>query len=259
MKNSICCIAGWLLTLTVLLLVGCEAGSGDGLDSNGNPLGNSEAIPLADNLASIQANIFTPNCALSGCHSGASPAQGLLLSDGNSFRELLDQASSEASALNLIEPGDADSSYLVRKIEGTAAVGLQMPRLMTPLTVEKIAVIRSWIDKGALGPTLDSIQHNIFTPDCTACHGGPGPAGGLNLEPGQAYENLVGVKRAFDPEIRVVAGDAGASFLIDKLEGNDLGGSRGDRMPLGGPYLGQAVIDVLREWIQQGAPKTGAK
>jgi len=128
-----------------------------------------------------------------------------------------------------------------------------MPRNRPPLPVATIGAIREWIRNGALGPRLSSIQDNIFTPICTRCHFGATPAGNLNLEKGKAHANLVGVKRAFAPEIRVVAGDADSSFLIAKLEGADLGGARGDRMPLGGPYLDQTVIDVIRQWIDAGA------
>ena len=47
-------------------------------------------------------------------------------------------------------------------------------------------------------------------------------------------------------------GDANGSYLIHKLEGrSDIVGSR---MPLGGPFLAQADIDVIRTWIAQGAP-----
>ena len=242
--------------LLVLLLSACEAGSGEGLDANGNPVSIPSVIPLAGNIASIQANIFSPNCALSGCHSSTNPAppQGLVLGPAASFFNIVSQPSAGVPALNLVEPGDPDNSYLVQKVEGTAGVGQQMPRNLPPLSNEKIQALRSWISDGALVPTLTSIQADVFSPICTQCHFGNAPAGSLNLELGQARANLVGVKRPFDPEIRVVAGNADGSFLIDKLEGNNLGGARGDRMPLTGPsYLQQDVIDVVRDWINAGA------
>lgn len=244
----------WIILLSLLFtLFGCEPGSGEGLDENGNPISDSVTIPLGDNFRSIQANIFTPNCAISGCHSGVAPPEGLLLSEGDSFANLVGQPSNEVPALERITPFDADNSYLFRKITGVASVGVQMPRGLPPLSSEKIEAIRSWINNGALGPALSSIQQNIFTPICTQCHFGANPAGGLNLEDGQAHAGLVGQSRLFDPEIRVVAGDADSSFLIDKLENNNLGGSRGDRMPLGGPFLNQVTIDVIKQWINEGA------
>jgi len=234
-------------------LYACDAGTGEGLDQNGLPLNGEEIIPLAANFLSIQTNIFTPSCATSGCHSGSAPAEGLNLSDANSFNNIVSINSEQFPSLNRVEAGDADSSYLVRKIEGTASIGLQMPRNRPALSVDKIQAIRDWIDNGAIGPTLTSLQNNIFTPRCTSCHSGPTPPADLNLEDGLSFSNLVGIKRPFDPEIRVVAGNANASFLIDKLENNNLGNSRGDQMPLGGPYLDQNTIDAIRYWIEQGA------
>jgi hypothetical protein len=51
---------------------------------------------------------------------------------------------------------------------------------------------------------------------------------------------------------RVAAGNPDDSYLIRKLEGGpDIGGSR---MPQGGPFLDQAIIDQIRQWITDGAP-----
>ena len=50
---------------------------------------------------------------------------------------------------------------------------------------------------------------------------------------------------------RVTAGDPDSSYLVQKLEGAT--GIVGARMPFGGPYLPQATIDVIRQWITDGA------
>ena len=49
-----------------------------------------------------------------------------------------------------MEPGNPDDSYLVQKIEGTAAVGGRMPLGGQPLSADTIAAIRQWITDGAL-------------------------------------------------------------------------------------------------------------
>lgn len=103
-------------------------------------------------------------------------------------------------------------------------------------------------------PTLVSIQEAVFTPVCTLCHHGPRPAGELNLEAGSSAAALIGVKRPFDPEIRVIPGDAANSFLVMKLEGNLPLPSQGERMPVGGPFLPPPAIDAIRAWIAGGAP-----
>ena len=244
-------IAGIILVVSGFVSA-CSPGTGEDLDANGNPITQSTPpIPLRPTFVSIQANIFTQNCALSGCHTGNSAPLGLRLDSGNSFVNIFEQPSTEAPGSTLIIPGDPDNSYLVRKIEGTA--GARMPKDLPALSPQKIQAIRDWVTNGALGPSLKSIQRNVFTPICTFCHFGLFPAGQMNLEDGLARSNLVGIKRPFDPEIRVVSGDADSSFLIDKLEGNNLGGTRGDRMPFLGPFLDQSSIDAIRIWIDQGA------
>ena len=51
--------------------------------------------------------------------------------------------------LNRVEPGDPDNSYLVQKLEGTAAAGAQMPFGGPPLDEALIGDIRQWISDGA--------------------------------------------------------------------------------------------------------------
>jgi hypothetical protein len=44
--------------------------------------------------------------------------------------------------------------------------------------------------------------------------------------------------------------------MVRKLQGSP--GISGGQMPLGGPYLPQSTIDVIRQWITAGAPKAAA-
>jgi hypothetical protein len=106
-----------------------------------------------------------------------------------------------------------------------------------------------------LAPTLASIQLNVFSVDCAVpgCHGGAGAQQGLRLDPGFSAGNLINVASPRDPNlIRVIPGNPDGSFIIQKLEGTQ---TLGDRMPDGGPYLPQSTIDVVRQWIQGGAPQ----
>ena len=76
---------------------------------------------------------------------------------------------------------------------------------------------------------------------------------GLRLDPGFSAGNLINVHSPQNPNlIRVVPRDPDASFLIQKLDGTQ---TLGDRMPDGGPYLTTATINVIRQWIQDGAPQ----
>jgi hypothetical protein len=107
-----------------------------------------------------------------------------------------------------------------------------------------------------LQPTLASIQANVLTPSCakSGCHTGMGAQAGLNLDPGSSWGALVNIVSSQDMlRTRVVPMDPDGSFLIQKLEGTP--GIIGARMPADGPpYLQQSTIDVIRLWIQNGAP-----
>lgn len=393
---------GRLVCLALAIAAGgCTAGSGEGLDVSGRPLSEGGDVPLAATLASIQANVFDPFCIV--CHSGAIAPQGLRLDAGSSFTSLVSVRSRQQGSLLLVAPGDPEGSYLIRKLEGTAAEGAQMPLGGPPIPRTTIDFVRQWIAAGALPdaggpppgppvvvtmtpapasvadalpaeltagfdrdmdastinamtftltrsgdglfengddvpvtpaavglsmtnarlavmdlagvaavddtyritlrgsgpnvvlsvdgvaldgdfagglpsgdgaqggdfvadfevqglqPSLDSIQANIFTPACGfgGCHSGPaGPnlPAGMDLSSADAsFASLVGVASSQVPALeRVTPGDAGASYLTQKLEGTAAGGSR---MPQGGSFLEQASIDIIRQWIDEGAAR----
>lgn len=114
------------------------------------------------------------------------------------------------------------------------------------------------IANGAPPATLAQIQAQVFTPVCAGCHNGSVPPtgalpGAQNLTAGNAFANLVDVPSKELPNLlRVKPGDPAGSYLIQKLEG--AAGIQGSRMPLGGPFLDQAVIDRIKTWIASGAP-----
>ena len=127
--------------LPTLLLVGC---AGDGSELGGMMNGGIEPT-----LASIQANVFTPICT--ECHFPGGPGPMPLTSEDVSFQSLVGVQSIEIPGLLRVEPGDAEDSYLVHKIEGRGTIsGNRMPpppRAM--LTAEQIDAIIEWIEMGA--------------------------------------------------------------------------------------------------------------
>lgn len=145
------------IAILVLALAACGAGSGEGLDQNGQPLsggsgGNSLAPPvagLAPTLASIQANVFSVNCAVPGCHGGAGAQQGLRLDPGFSAGSLINVASTQDATLVRVFPGNPGGSLLIQKLEGNQTVGFQMPAGGPYLPQSTIDVIRQWIQDGA--------------------------------------------------------------------------------------------------------------
>ena len=72
-----------------------------------------------------------------------------LTSADNSFANLVSVSSIQDGSLMRVNPGDPDNSYLVQKLEGTAASGVQMPFGGTPLSQATIDNIRDWIAAGA--------------------------------------------------------------------------------------------------------------
>lgn len=103
----------------------------------------------------------------------------------------------------------------------------------------------------------------IFTAACAGCHGGASAAGGLNLEPGHAYEQLVGIAAANGAAARprVSPGNAAASFLFRKINCTGLNELTdqpyGRRMPRNGPpWLDPADQAVILDWIEQGSSAT---
>lgn len=126
--------------------------SGDG-NEGGDFVAEFDVQGLQPSLDSIQANVFAVSCGLSGCHSGPAGSglpQGMDLTSADaSFASLVGVSSAQDPATLRVAPGDANGSYLVQKLEGTAAVGGQMPAASPPLDQATIDVIRAWIDGGA--------------------------------------------------------------------------------------------------------------
>ncbi|MBS0374292.1 MAG: hypothetical protein JSR73_06900 [Proteobacteria bacterium] len=109
---------------------------------------------------------------------------------------------------------------------------------------------------GPLTADFASIQAHVFTPICTVCHAGAGAPQGLRLDAANSYALLVGVPSNEVPSLlRVKPGDPDNSYVVQKLEGH---AAVGARMPFGGPYLDDATIAVIRQWITDGAARPAA-
>src|SRR5262249_9775234 len=96
--------------------------------------------------------IFTSRCAVSGCHTGAFPSQGLDLSAGNAYAAIVNVGSTECGTFDLIEPSNGGASYLLFKVQGSGPgfLGSQMPLTGGPPPAMQIATISNWVSQGAL-------------------------------------------------------------------------------------------------------------
>jgi len=107
-------------------------------------------------------------------------------------------------------------------------------------------------------PTLSSIQAHVFTRSCAlpSCHSSASQRGGLILEAGKSYANLVQARslnsaaRAQN-KFRVAPFQPDSSFLLIKLIAPSSG--EGSVMPEGNNRLPEAGLRAIREWIKQGA------
>ena len=107
------------------------------------------------------------------------------------------------------------------------------------------------IDESA---TFTRVQNEVFTPTCAAigCHDPLGQQQQLVLTPGRAYANIVNRPSTEMPSLqRITPSDPSNSYLYRKVIGS---GVTGDRMPQGGPFLTDAQIKLIRDWIRRGAP-----
>jgi hypothetical protein len=102
-------------------------------------------------------------------------------------------------------------------------------------------------------PGLTSEIQPIFTASCALanCHVGDG-AGGLNLELGRSFTELVNAHSTEVDDVLVAPGSPEESYLFEKITA-DLPRS-GERMPIGHP-LDDLDIEAIEQWIAGGAPK----
>ena len=119
--------------------------------------------------------------------------------------------------------------------------------------------------------TFDRIQKQIFNQNCalSGCHDSQSQSGGLLLETGASWGNLVGAPPGHLPQnmaarsagwLRVhvvtadVSGDPATSYLSHKLEGDLPDVNYGLRMPRNRPKLKGTLRNIIRLWIEGGAP-----
>lgn len=222
------------------------------------------------NFADIQAKVFTPSCAVSGCHDagGTFPE----LTAGAAYRNIVNISARGKNGFVYVKPGDPDASYLYLKIIGADNInGERMPRQGVPLSASVSDSIRAWIFRGALDdsgqappdttpPPTDggnmrasftAIQDSIFNLSCafSGCHGG---TQNPELTQGEAYDNIVEEFSLGRPLLQYInPGQPDSSYLYLKLIGDP--SIAGQQMPRGGDPLKQSMLDSVRVWIENGA------
>ena len=105
-------------------------------------------------------------------------------------------------------------------------------------------------------PTFTNVYGIIINGTCNGCHGAVMPSGKLNMSTqAAAYASLVNVASAgpacaVKAEPRVLPNDHANSLIWNKVNGTQ---NCGSRMPLGGGALSQEKVNLVAEWIDNGA------
>ena len=202
------------------------------------------------------AAIFSAHC--SACHLNGNQLGGLNLS---SYAGLIKGGSVVPGPV--IVPGNHANSVLWKIIQpGTGQPGGNRMPLGGPyLSAADINTIATWIDglgkggagggtKGATGGPPVSFKSDvstIFTAHCATCHLNGQSLGGLQLTYAGIMKGGIIV-----PGPAVKPGNHASSVLWQIIQPGT-GQPGGNRMPLGGPYLSDAQINTIANWIDQGA------
>ena len=134
-----------LIVVALFLLTACgelksptdpDVGGGDPIDPNAT-------------FTRVQNEIFTPTCAVIGCHDPLGQSSQMILSPGRAYGMIVDQPSVEMPSLARIKPNDPPNSYLYRKITGAGITGERMPYGGPSLSDAQIRLVRDWIRRGA--------------------------------------------------------------------------------------------------------------
>jgi len=184
--------------------------------------------------------ILLASCGKTGCHDDLTAEEDV---------RLYSYASVMAS--DVIAPFDPEESDLYEKITETDAEEI-MPPLTDggPLPAEQIALIRKWIEQGALNLSCQAdcdtvnvtfsgvIWPNIIQKHCFGCHNGTSAGGGIHLE---NHSQIAAA--AIKP-----AGQPGSLWgAITHSDGNV-------PMPKNQAQLNECKIAQIKKWIDHGTP-----
>jgi len=253
---------------------------------NGGEGGGASGNPNAT-LAWLQANVFGGVC--SQCHTGAGAPMGVDWSSEPASCANVGRSSGEIPTMVVVELGDPDGSYVIWKVEGVGPngepiVGAQMPLSNPPLTAEAMQNMRDWISDGTLGcssqqksgladssATKASIDGSTSPQGesaypagswsyvweealqiCATCHSlnatNPSCLAELQCPPNGmvlSADNYFGLVDGYT----VAPFDPDASKLWRRVTDDD----PHKRMPFGLSPLNTRQLDILRNWIDEGA------
>lgn len=170
-----------------------------------------------------------------------------------------------------IVPGKPEESFLIDKLTATdlgEKEGGSMPMAFPRVTPEELQTIRQWIAEGADAgdPNFNPGAFNagavmyIFgravnlgrtLGKCSLCHG-PGTPYLPNLADPFEPDGGALTHRAANGALVIIAGDPDNSLLVKKLM-DPVPAGAGRAMPLEAPPLTAQQLELVRQWIREGA------
>jgi len=181
--------------------------------------------------------VMISNCAKSGCHDETTRADGVIL---NTYANVFGTGD--------IKPGDPEDSDLYERLVDDDLEDRMPPSPAPPLDQTQIDLIYTWILQGAqdlsCGDTsfaggcdttdISYAQHlvPILAANCTGCHQGANPSGGINLK------SYSGVAQA--------ASTGQLYGALARLQGFS-------PMPQGTDPLSPCRVNQFKSWIDAGA------
>jgi hypothetical protein len=179
--------------------------------------------------------LLTSSCAIPGCHDPGTAEDGVIL---NSYENIMNTAG--------VNPGDPNGSDLYEAITDDDEDDRMPPADQFPtLSAEEINLIRTWILQGAKNNTCAaecdtlnvtyalSIQP-LISSKCQGCHSGANPQGGISLT-----------------NYAQISGEALFGTMLDAVSHT----GSATPMPYNSAQLPQCEIDLIRIWIENGAPE----
>jgi hypothetical protein len=242
------------MLIALFVLAGCQheppeappadpggGGSGGGGGTGGGGGGGGGGTPVIcdpDTVYFQQAvlPLIVSSCAIPGCHDPGSHEDGVTL---NNYQNIFTTGD--------IDPFDLDGSDLYEVITETDPDKLMPPPDQYPsLSADEIALIRDWILQGALNNSCESAACDttnvtyiasiepIISTKCMGCHSGANPQGDLSL----TNYSEVSSEALFGDVLAAVQHQSGVTA-----------------MPYNSEMLPQCEIDLIRIWIENGAPE----
>jgi len=232
-----------LLTAGILLALNTFAA---GVDISKLPL----PIPRKVDFAKEIYPIFADKCI--SCH-GPQKQKGKYRMDTKEF------ALKPGKEGPYIIPGSSEKSPLIHMVAGLIEEGLMPPPSdkpgeSEPLTKDQIALLRAWIDQGAVWPdgelkmvakelTFAADIKLVFEKSCVSCHGATKAEGGFKADTREAV-----LKGGAGYGAAVKLDNAARSPLVMIVSGLD-----GDIPQPEKHKLSAKDAELVKKWIEQGA------